>query len=119
MLDLPALGADLEWLINPGGITVSLLVNSTLAADFDNDGDVDADDLMTWETHVGTTGGAGRAQGDADGDFDVDGADFLRWQQLLGSSAGTVAPVTLVPEPRTLWLSVLGVLIAVYSPKRA
>lgn len=105
-LDLPELGENLEWLLNPGGITVSLLVNSTLEGDFDNDGDVDAEDLLAWQNNFGVAGGAGRSQGDADGDFDVDGADFLLWQQEYtnGSEAAT-AQGTIVPEPQALVLS--------------
>ena len=98
----PPLGPNLEWVLNPGGTTLSLLVNSTLPGDFDNDGDVDGDDLSALETNFGTTGGAGRAQGDADGDFDVDGADFIEWQRgFTGSTAASVA----VPEPNSLILA--------------
>lgn len=105
-LDLPGLGPNLGWLINSGGITVSLLVSSTLEGDFDNDGDVDDQDLLTWEMNVGTSGGAGRSQGDADDDFDVDGADFLRWQrQFTGSTASSAAAV---PEPTSWSLLALG-----------
>lgn len=101
-LDLPALGSNLEWLLNPGGVTVSLLVNSTLEADFDNDGDVDNDDLVALQSNFGVAGGAGRAQGDTDGDFDVDGADFIRWQQQYTDSGATSA--VAVPEPQSLSL---------------
>ena len=101
-LDLPTLGPNLEWLINPGGITVSLLVNSTLEADFDNDGDVDEDDLGAWKANFGMSGGADRSHGDADGDFDVDGADFLRWQQQFTGSLAPESSRAVVPEPHTL-----------------
>ena len=110
-LDLPGLGPNLEWLINPGGISVFLLVNSTLEGDFDNDADVDGDDLTAWETGYGITGGAGRADGDADGDFDVDGDDFLIWQSQFGIGVGAVSSSTTettVPEPVTAILLTLG-----------
>src|SRR5690606_628727 len=49
-----------------------VIVPIDLTADFDNDGDVDGDDLTMWE------GGFGNSDaGDADGDGDSDGADFL------------------------------------------
>ncbi|MEM8945856.1 MAG: PQQ-dependent sugar dehydrogenase [Planctomycetota bacterium] len=100
-LDLPVLGPNLEWVLNPGGVTVSLFVNSTLQADFDNDGDVDSDDLGALQTNFGLAGGAGRAQGDADGDLDVDGTDFLLWQsQFDGTAASSAAPGS-VPEPNS------------------
>ena len=103
-VDLPDLDEHLMWRINPGGVTVALEVNSTLAADFDNDADVDVDDLAIWEDGLGTTGGAGRSAGDADDDFDVDGADFFIWQQQFGTGAGS--PVTTgVPEPNGFWLA--------------
>ncbi len=47
-----------------------------LTADFDNDGDVDADYLVVWESSFGV--GAGT---DAGADSDSNGADFLAWQQ--------------------------------------
>ena len=118
-LDLPMLGPNLEWLINPGGVTVSLLVNSTLEADFDNDVDVDLDDLRAWEQNFGSQGGAGRSQGDADGDFDVDGADFLRWQQQYTGNLGVVSsPNSIVPEPATGIMLVLGMMVMPFRQRR-
>jgi hypothetical protein len=108
LLDLPPLGSHLEWLINPGGVSTFLLVNSTLEADFNNDGLVDDADRALWEAGLGTTGGAGRSDGDADGDFDSDGADFLVWQQQFGLVAGSRAASVGVPEPSSLVL-LLGV----------
>ena len=103
MLDLPELDPNLEWLLNPDGAAVSLLVNSTLEADFDNDGDVDADDLSAWQSNQGVAGGAVRSQGDADGDLDVDGADFLLWQRQFSGNASE-SPQAAVPEPQSLLL---------------
>ncbi len=45
-------------------------------ADFDNDGDVDGNDLAQWEDNFGAD-----ANADADSDGDSDGADFLAWQR--------------------------------------
>ena len=73
------------------------------AADFDTDGDVDADDLATLEAWYGPY-----TNGDADGDGDTDGADVLIWQQQY---TGTITPlVATVPEPTTLCLTCLFVL---------
>lgn len=66
------------------------------AADFDEDTDVDAADLMAWETNFGLETGAAKSQGDADGDEDVDGSDFLLWQQQF---TGTIVSIAAVPEP--------------------
>jgi hypothetical protein len=60
-----------------------------LAGDFDNDHDVDGDDLTVWESAFGMT-----AAGDADNDGDSDGHDFLIWQQHLGGPG-----LGAVPEP--------------------
>jgi hypothetical protein len=79
-----------------------------LAADFDEDGEVDGDDLVRWSQNFGSSG-AGHAQGDADGDGRVDGADFLTWQRRLGSGGGSMlsalAPEDAVPEPASWWLA--------------
>jgi hypothetical protein len=61
-------------------------------ADFDEDGDVDGDDLVQWRGDFGLS-----AFSDADSDGDSDGADFLVWQQHLGSLSTLAA--TSVPEP--------------------
>ncbi len=65
-------------------------------ADFDEDGDVDAADLATWQTSFGSDNGA-----DADLDGDSDGADFLVWQQ---SNSGALVGIANVPEPTTALL---------------
>ena len=67
-------------------------------ADFDEDGDVDATDLGTWQAAFGLGGG-----GDTDADTDTDGADFLVWQQEF------TGPLSLqtaaVPEPTSAALA--------------
>ena len=66
-------------------------------ADFDEDGDVDADDLATWQSSYGTGGG-----GDTDLDGDSDGADFLVWQR--NNTGGALSGLASVPEPSTALL---------------
>ncbi len=78
-------------------------------ADFDEDGDVDADDLATWQASYASDAG-----GDTDADTDTDGADFLAWQ---GAYTGP-AVVTAVPEPTTLSLLGLAALAAVGAGRR-
>jgi hypothetical protein len=87
-----------QYFAGTGIVTVGA---STLAADFDSDGDVDADDLADWKGGFGT--GTTKAQGDADGDLDVDGADFLTWQRQVGT-APSVGAGAAVPEPAVAWL---------------
>lgn len=63
------------------------------AADFNNDGSVDGDDLIRWQQSLGAS-----ANADADDDGDSDGADFLAWQRQVegGQPLSNVVPV---PEP--------------------
>lgn len=71
-----------------------------LAADFDEDGDVDRDDLLKWRIDFGQNSGS-----DADGDGDSDGADFLIWQREIANFQSLKgAPI---PEPSTWALIVL------------
>jgi hypothetical protein len=53
-------------------------------ADFEEDLDVDSDDLVQWRQGFGVSGAATHQQGDADADLDVDDADFLIWQRQFG-----------------------------------
>lgn len=67
--------------------------------DFDEDGDVDGDDLTTWQAAYGVSGDA-----DADEDGDSDGVDFLIWQRNVNN-----ATIAAVPEPASAMLAVLAV----------
>lgn len=58
-------------------------------ADFDSDGDVDANDLLEWQGGHGMSGGAIKTDGDTNSDGDVDGSDFLTWQR---NYTGSVIP---------------------------
>ncbi|MDZ4656392.1 MAG: cohesin domain-containing protein [Bythopirellula sp.] len=71
---------NLTWTDVDGSIAV------TYTADFEPDGDVDGDDLVTWQTGYGIVNTAAIQDGDADRDGDVDGRDFLAWQQQAGST---------------------------------
>jgi len=75
-----------------------VVAQALLAADFNEDGAVDSDDLAIWQTYLGLT-----ANGDTDDDRDTDGADLLTWQrQYTGSPAATSSSIG-VPEPES-WL---------------
>jgi hypothetical protein len=67
--------------------------------DFDEDGDVDGDDLAQWEGDFGVNG-----LSDADDDGDSDGDDFLAWQRQLGSGLPATGASATVPEPAPLAL---------------
>lgn len=81
-----------------------------LPADFDEDGDVEGDDLDAWEANYGTNGTATHRQGDADGNQSVDGTDFLIWQLQygMGESDNHAAHSSNVPEPDAGSLLLLG-----------
>ena len=93
-LDLPALPGSLEWDASELYALGVLSVVSPFTADFDLDGDVDADDLTQWRGDFGLNG-----LSDADNDGDSDGADFLAWQQQLGSGVPATTFASSVPEP--------------------
>ena len=91
-------------------ITGTLAEPEYFEADFNEDGDVDGDDLVAWRAGFSMSGDAGHMHGDADGDADVDGADFLTWQRQVGNSS-TVAATAKIPEPASKLMLVPGVLL--------
>lgn len=73
-----------------------------LAADFNEDGDVDDIDLGIWEASYGID-----ADADANGDGESSGADFLVWQQqYTGDLLPLSAVAASVPEPSSVVLLV-------------
>jgi hypothetical protein len=74
-----------------------------IPGDFDEDGDVDGEDLDEWESGFGVSGA-----GDSGFDDDSDGADFLAWQQNLGAGIPARAASGAVPEPAMSLLCCLG-----------
>ena len=83
----------------------SLPIGGTVPGDFDEDGDVDGDDFLIWQSEFG--GGDPNPRADGDGDGDVDGDDFLVWQSSFGSAAGGAASVVNVPEPSGIAMALL------------
>lgn len=77
-----------------------------LRGDYDNDGNVDGDDLAVWEGEFGDV--AAGLSADGDGDGDADGDDFLIWQQDFGASTPVVVTAAAVPEPAGLALLLMG-----------
>jgi hypothetical protein len=83
------------------------------AADFEEDGDVDAGDLARWKIHHGTAPSATHSQGDADGDGDGDGNDFLVWQRQLNVPVEVATQANAaVPEPTAMSLALLSLATA-------
>lgn len=78
------------------------------AADFDEDGDVDSDDLLIWQDGFGIASAAEHTNGDADEDGDVDGRDFLAWQSGFTGAGTPLAQTAQIPEPTTGVIAVFG-----------
>jgi hypothetical protein len=72
------------------------------AADFDDDGDTDGADFLTWQRGLGTADNAVKAMGDANGDMDVNGADLEVWRGEFGSTGGAASAV---PETSSMVLA--------------
>lgn len=70
-----------------------------LAADFNDSGAIDGEDLAAWVAYFGED-----ASADADGDSDSDGADFLVWQRQLRADLQATAAASSVPEPSAICL---------------
>jgi autotransporter-associated beta strand protein len=79
-----------------------------LPADFDEDGDIDGDDLAQWTGDYGING-----ESDADDDGDSDGHDLLIWQRQLGQTSPAAPATSAVPEPTAVvLLASAGMLLA-------
>lgn len=76
----------------PNSVRLTTVVKPDFAADFDNDGDVDATDYLIW-----TNAYALNQLGDATGDNISDAADYTVWRDTLGS--GPSLPSVAIPEP--------------------
>jgi len=85
----------------------------TFSADFDEDGDTDGADFLTWQRGFGTLINATRASGDADGDGDVDEDDlaFLN-TALMGGGIGLSRSLFAVPEPASWVFVCIALLLA-------
>jgi hypothetical protein len=71
-------GSPQVWRTNLAShIRIVIEGHEPIAADFDDDGQVDAADLALWETGFGAAIAALHNQGDANADVASDGADFL------------------------------------------
>jgi T5SS/PEP-CTERM-associated repeat protein len=85
-----------------------------LSADFDNDGDVDGDDLDQWQGDFGLNG-----ESDADRDGDSDGSDFLAWQRQLVGPPSHLPVGVAVPEPAALALALVAAALGISSNRSA
>ncbi len=84
----------------------------TPTADFDDDGDVDGNDFLTWQRGFGSGPGAKLEEGDGNNDGEVDADDLALWEGSFAATGNVAATVSAVPEPTTMVL-LLGALAAV------
>ena len=77
-----------------------------LSADFDEDGDIDGIDFLTWQSGFGQIVGATRADGDTNGDGDVDQDDLTFLQtELLSANPALAVSLFGIPEPTGIALA--------------
>jgi len=86
-------------------ISVSDILESS--ADFDGDSDVDGRDFLLWQRGFGSSSGLG----DANGDSTTNGDDLAIWEQQYGTTESTIPTFEGVPEPSTLMLLSLAVIL--------
>lgn len=77
--------------IDIGAVEIGLFDVPVLAADFDNDGDVDGSDFVIWQQNNGITAGATKMDGDANGDGMVNQVDLMIWSQQYGLTSPLTA----------------------------
>lgn len=92
------LGEGTDHRHDPQGLPDAVIRIAT--ADFDQDGDVDGDDFLTWQRGFGI--GSTLPEGDADGNGEVDAGDLAAWQFQFGSTNAVVPIGSAVPEPAGL-----------------
>jgi hypothetical protein len=95
----------------PNSVRLTTVVKPEFAADFDDDGDVDATDYQIW---VGAY--ALNQLGDANGDNISDAADYTVWRDTLGS--GPSLPSVAIPEPTAVVLLALASGLPLMSRRR-
>jgi hypothetical protein len=116
-LVLPTLAAGLRWDASQLYTSGLLAVVALLPGDFNNDGLVDAADYTVWRDNFGSSfdlGGNGDETGDSAGV--VDEADFALWKANFGATAAAATSAQAVPEPSSVLIAVLGVVMA--CPRR-
>lgn len=68
-----------------------------LAADFDDNKQVDGADFLIWQEGAGTLAGAMKSQGDANDDEAVNGLDLAVWEDEYGKAAKLTAGLPSLP----------------------
>jgi hypothetical protein len=100
------LGEGTDHRHEPQGLPDAVIQIAT--ADFNQDGDVDGDDFLTWQRGLGI--GSTLPEGDANGDGEVDAGDLAAWRFQFGSTNAALPVGAAVPEPTGL-ISVVCLLV--------
>jgi len=103
-LDLPDLsGLGLDWELNPGGSTLFLNVVSSLAGDFDGNGEVNGFDFLAWQ------------RGESPNPLSQ--TDLNDWESNYGAPALQAAVTSAVPEPATLLMMLVAIPFTLIAPR--
>jgi hypothetical protein len=102
--------------LHQGNNLMLLFGTAPLAGDYNHDGVVDAADYIVWRNSFGQTGSGLAADGDGSGT--VDQADYDLWKMnFAATSPGSGAAASrAVPEPATIWLTIMGLItVAIWT----
>lgn len=109
--------APVENISHAGDPLLVITATPAETADFDDDGDVDGADFLSWQRNISTNTGATREQGDANGDGAVNGDDLAVWQDQFGQAS--VSAQQPVPEPGAIGLALLAASVCWAVARRA
>ncbi len=111
-------GNDHALAVDNFKLSSGAVVTPTNNSDFDDDGDVDGADFLTWQAGFGLTEETGKTHGNANADTAVDGLDLAEWTAHFGGApAGAVTAA--VPEPTGAGLLLAGALCLAGRRRRA
>ena len=97
------MGDGIDHRHEPQGIADAIV--RIASADFNQDGNVDGEDFLTWQQGFGN--GSTLAEGDADGNGTVGAVDLAVWRYQFGSTFDAISAGLIVPEPTELAASLL------------
>jgi hypothetical protein len=107
---------DFDWLIDNFMVEVFGSNATGLPGDFNNDGFVNAADYTVWRNHLNESDEANiNNNGDGGG---VGPGDYALWKQHFGSSGSGSLGTTGVPEPATLAMLLVSVLVVGSTTRR-
>lgn len=100
-------------------VDLNLIPRPLHPTDFDSDGDVDGDDLLTWQDGFGLTSGALRTDGDGNSDGKVDATDLALWQSQYSTvPASPLVANSTIPEPTARALAACAVAATLVNRRR-